>query len=121
MGLFSDAVRSEVGSYDNSEWSGIFGETPVTIYAKPLTAADFMRLGAKHAGFMTQPSLEGMVDLIIMKAKDANGVTAFDKGDKPIMLHMASNRIGEIFGALFGEQMEMLNEGDEASEERAKN
>mgnify|MGYP000199147942 CR=1 FL=1 len=121
MGILSELVRSEVGSYVDSEWTGTLGTTNVTLYAKPLTPADFARLGPKHAGFVTNPTLEGMVELIIAKARDAHGALAFDKGDKPVMMRFNSNKIGEIFAALFGAQMEVINEGDDAAEERAKN
>jgi hypothetical protein len=121
MGIFSDAIRNEVSSYADSEWTGTLGKNTVTIYSKPLTPADLARLGPKHAGFMSSPTLEGMVDLIILKARDGHSNPAFDKGDKPVMMRFNTNKIGEIFGALFGEQIEMLNEDDDAQEERAKN
>jgi hypothetical protein len=121
MGALSDAVRSESNSYTDSEWSGNLGTVAVTIYAKPLTPADLARLGPKHAGFVNNPSLEGMVDLIILKARDGNNLAAFDKGDKPLMMRWNTNKVGEIFAALFGEQMETLNEDDAAQEARAKN
>jgi precorrin-4 methylase len=121
MGVFSDAVKSEASSYADSEWTGTLGTATVTIYAKPLTPADLARLGPKHAGFVNSPTLEGMVDLIIAKARDGHNVLAFDKGDKPLMMRWNTNKVGEIFAALFGEQMETLNEDDAAQEERAKN
>ena len=64
--------------------------------------------------------MDGMVDLIILKAKDpADGLRAFDKGDKPILMKLATDKVGEIFAALFGKQL--VEDDDEKFEARVGN
>jgi hypothetical protein len=119
MGKFSEALRSEVSSYADSVWTGELGGQTVTILAAPLTPKDMAAVRRSHPDFQVNPSLTGMIELIIMKAKDEAGDKAFDITDKPFLLRASATKIGEMFGGLFGSQFEPDDE--EAFEERKKN
>jgi hypothetical protein len=118
MGRFSDALRAEVSSYADSTWSGELGGQPVTLTATPLTTKDMTALRRQYPDFQVNPSLAGMLDLIMMKARDEAGEKAFDLADKPFLLRVSATKVGEIFGALFGSQFEP--EDEQGFEERKK-
>lgn len=118
MGRFSDALRAEVSSYTGSTWTGELGGSLVTLTASPLTAKDMTAIRRAHPDFQVNPSLAGMVDLILLKARDEADEKAFDLTDKPILLRMSANKVGEIFGGLFGAQFEP--EDEQGFEERKK-
>lgn len=110
MGRFSDNLRNEVSSYANSVWIGELGGTPVTLTATPLTPRDMTQIRRQHPDFQVNPSLAGMVDLLLMKTMDETGEKAFDLTDKPFLLRVSATKIGEIFGGLFGAQFEAEDE-----------
>lgn len=119
MGRFSESLRAEVSSYVGSTWNGELGGSPITLTATPITPRDMTTIRRQHPDFQVNPSLAGMVDLIILKALDEVGEKAFDLTDKPILLRVSATKIGEIFGALFGAQFEP--EDEEGFEGRKKN
>lgn len=119
MGKFTTALRAEVTGYDNTEWTGRLGGEEVTLFAKPATSADMERISNRHPGFLTQPSMGGMIDMIILKATDSDGESAFDKGDRIFLMRMSTDKIGEIFRTLFGKQF--IEDDDEAFEDRVGN
>lgn len=119
MGRFNKALKAEIASYDDSDWTGELGGEIITLLAKPLTPADFTKIGRKHPDFGHRPSLEGMVDMLIMKTHDDTGSLAFDKGDKPLMMRVGTTKIGDIFHTLFGSQLD--DYGDEEHEDAVKN
>lgn len=104
-----------------SKWVGAIGGEEVTFYAKPLCAADFEYLAKRGVrDFMVNPTLTGMVEMIIHKAELENGTRVFKPNrDAPIMKKWDQSKIGDIFGELFGEQLEP--ETEEGFEERVKN
>ena len=122
MGKFSDRLMKAVKSYSDTEWTGKLYEDDdeITLAARPLTPADMAQIARNHPDFGRNPSLEGMVDLIILKAKDPlDGLRAFDKGDKPILMKLETDKVGEIFAALFGKQL--VEDDDEKFEARVGN
>jgi hypothetical protein len=119
MGRFSDDIRDEISSYGETEWKGTLGKREITLTSRPITPADMQRISRAHPRFTSEPTLEGMIDLIILKVTDENGERAFDRGDKPMMMRMGSNKIGEIFAALYATQL--VQDDDESFEERVKN
>ena len=86
------------------------------VWASPLTPNDLKFISRKHPNFMLQPSMEGMVDLIIAKAKDENGQKAFTLEHNASLMRLSSNIVTGAFGDLFGEQM--TTEDDEAQDAR---
>jgi len=119
MGRFSESLREEVSSYAETEWTGTLGSKEVRLSSRPLTPSDLTRIARQHPNFTQQPTMEGMVDLLILKAQDDTGERAFDKGDKPLMMRMGTNKIAEIFQALFSAQL--VDDDDDAFEDRVKN
>ena len=118
MGRFSDNLRNEISSYVDTTWSGELGGQVITLSATPLSTKDMTFIRRQHPDFQVNPSLAGMVDLIMLKAHDTDGNKAFDLTDKPFLLRVSATKIGEIFGGLFGGQFEP---DDEAGfEERKK-
>lgn len=105
MGSLAKLIEAEVASYDNTSWTGKLGGEDVTLVSLPLTSSDMVRITKKYPAFMSSPNLEGMVDLIILKARDKNGEKAFDLIDRPVLMRVATSKIGEIFGTLFAEQI----------------
>lgn len=112
MGRFSDALKAEVGSYDDSEWQGQLGGHEVTLVTQPINSKDISEISRKHPNFTVAPSPEAMVDLMILKCRDENGTKAFDRGDKPFLMRVKTDKIGEIFGELFGGQLDEYTEDD---------
>ena len=119
MGRFAEALRAEVSAHDDTEWSGTLGGQDVRLSSRPLTPADMTRIARQHPNFAQSPNMEGMVDLLVLKCNDDQGERAFDKGDKPLLMRMGTNKIAEIFQALFSTQL--VEDDDEAFEERVKN
>jgi hypothetical protein len=83
-----DAPRNSV------DMSKHWGEG-VTIYATPLTAKDLSALTRRHKGFMSSPSAEAMVDMIILKAENADGEKFFTKDDKMKLMRLPADQISD--------------------------
>lgn len=100
--------EAQTAAADRSEWNGKLGTTDVTIYAKPLCGADFDYVGKKgYRDFLTNPSMGGMVHLIIRKAETDGGQKCFTPNrDFPVLMKWGQDKVGEIFGELFGDQMD---------------
>ena len=56
----------------------------------------------KHKDFLNNMTIAGMVDLIILKAEDADGNRMFTLEDKFTLMGEPVNLIGDIAGKLFG-------------------
>lgn len=120
---FAELVTEEAQTARSArtEWTGTMGSETVTLYAKPLCGADFDKLAGKgYRDFMANPTLGGMVLLIAMKAETEAGQKCFNvnRDVKPMKL-WNQDKIAEIFGALFGDQLEA--ETDEEFEARVGN
>ena len=83
------------------EWGD--GNEPMVLFATPLNCSEFNRLQKKHPDFLTSMTIEGLVDLIILKALDEDGEKAFDVGDKPILMRQPVNVVSNVAGELMGE------------------
>lgn len=120
---FSALIQQEVQSQneDRGEWSGSLGGQDVTIYAKPLCTADHDYVAKRgHRDFLVNPSLAGMVEMLARKAEDESGKKIFKPAkDVPVLKRLGQDKISDIFGSLFGDQMEP--ESDEEFEERVGN
>ena len=89
-------IRVEV-----AEWGD--KNEPMVLFATPLNAGEFSRLQKKHPNFLNNMTIEGLVDLIIMKALDEDGEKAFDVGDKPVLMRQSVTIVSEVAGQLMGE------------------
>ena len=65
---------------DVPEW----GEdgAPLQIHVYPITAGDLHKIQKKHKNFLNDMTIDGMVDLIVLKAGDADGNRLFTLADK---------------------------------------
>lgn len=104
MSKIGDQIRSntelERTKISVEEW-GQDGE-PLVLFATPLLAGEFSRLQKKHKDFINNPSVDGLVDLIIMKAQDAEGEKVFDIEDRPILLRQPIGVVTSVATALMG-------------------
>jgi hypothetical protein len=114
MGQFRDALKAEVDSLSEQHRATIkIGNQEITLTARPLTGIDMDFVTKKHKGFVENPTMEGLVDLIIRKAKTEEGNKAFDVGDKPYLLRMDVEKINELYATLFNIEPEGDEDGDQ--------
>ena len=108
MGKYNELLKATVAEQNDSSTELVLaGDVVVKLLAKPLRPVDFAGIKRNHPDFMSNPSFEGMVDLIIAKARDEqSNEAAFDARDKPFLMRMDTTVIGKAFGDLFGAQME---------------
>lgn len=76
---------------------------PLSVFVKPITAGDINRLQRKHKDFLNNMTVEGMVELIIMKAEDSEGVKMFTIEDKPVLMREQVGVIADVAGKMFGD------------------
>lgn len=74
-----------------NEWGE--DDRPLMLYSSSITAGDLKRIQRKHKNFLNEMSIDGMVDLIIMKAEDSEGAKLFTLEDK---IHLMGEEIGII-------------------------
>jgi hypothetical protein len=77
--------------------------TPLILYASAVTAGDINKLQRKHKNFLNDMTVDGMVDLIIMKAETKDGNKAFTLEDKPFLMSEKVSIIAELSAKMFGE------------------
>lgn len=73
----------------------------ITFYFEPLTFRDLSKLQKKHPNFLNEQTADAMVDLVIMKALDAEGNNVFDHGHKFKLMAEEFKVIPKMFGAIF--------------------
>lgn len=84
------------------EW-GEEGE-PEKVYYGPFLAGELNRIQRKHKDFLGNPTLEGMVDLIILKAQDQDGEALFTLADKPVLMRESVGVIAEVAGSFMSSE-----------------
>ena len=94
------------------EW-GEDENTPLPVYFGPLTAFELNKIQRKHQGFLSNATLAGMVDLIIMKAEDKENNKLFTVDDRPVLMREEVHVISQVAS-------EMLSSADSV-EEHEKN
>lgn len=100
-------IKDEIRGYSRTEWSGEISGTPVTLYAKPLCAADNAKVLRRFPDFNTSMNYAGMVEYILIKAEDGAGKLAFAADrDRPVLSRWSQDRISEIFQSLFAGQLD---------------
>jgi hypothetical protein len=82
-----------------AEWAE---DVPV-MYVSALTAGDVDRIQRKHKDFINNPTVAGMVDLIIMKAEDKSGEKLFTLEDKPFLMGEPLNVISAVAEQMFND------------------
>lgn len=82
-------------------------EWKLTVYAAPVTLAEKNRLYKKSR----ESDMELLVDLLIMKASDANGKKLFTIDDKPTLMNRAdSNVVGRVANAILADDAPKVDE-----------
>lgn len=81
------------------EWGDDNG--PLKLYYHPISGADISRVQRKHKDFLANPSMDAMVELIVIKAIDADGEKLFDLEDKAILSRQSAGTIATVFGSIF--------------------
>ena len=112
-------LKAAAAEMDDAKTVMVLAGTPVTLYSSPLTPNDMKVIARKHPNFMLQPSMEGMVDLIILKAKSDDGEKVFNLEHKPLLMRLSSNIVTAAFGDLFGEQL-TSDEDEDARKGKSK-
>lgn len=77
-------------------------DAPLEIFAGPLTCFDLDRIQKKHKDFLSSQSIEGMVDLIILKAENAQGERLFTLEDKPHLMREPLSVVTRVSAELLG-------------------
>lgn len=108
MGRYSEDLKAAVAAQPFTEAVLTLGEKEITLVAKPLTPHDLTAIKRQHPDFTQNPTTEGMVDLIILKARDGSPTAdlAFDARDKPFLMRLDATVVGTVFGTLFGAQLD---------------
>jgi hypothetical protein len=84
------------------EWGDETGD--FKLYCKPITCFDLNQLQKKHPDFLTNTTISAMVDLIIMKALDDNGVKLFNGiEDRVELMAEETAVVSEIANQMFAE------------------
>jgi hypothetical protein len=82
-------------------------EWKLTVYAAPVTLAEKNRLYRKSK----ESDMELLVDLLIMKATDANGQKLFTLEHKPTLLNKAdSNVVARVANAILADEAPKADE-----------
>lgn len=82
-------------------------EWKLTVYAAPVTLAEKNRLYRKSK----ESDMELLVDLLIMKATDANGQKLFNIDHKPTLLNKAdSNVVARVANAILADEAPKADE-----------
>lgn len=117
--LLAAQVR-ETNANRNS-WTGEIGGSEVTWYAKPLCPKDFEIVSKRgHSGFLSNPTMGGMVEMLLHKIEDDSGTKVFSpNAHRPVMMRIGTSLVSEIFGALFGDDLDV--ETDDEFGERLGN
>jgi len=78
-------------------------DAPLFIYCTPITAGEINKIQRKHKNFLNEMTVDGMVDLIIMKAEDEGGNRLFTLEDKIYLMAEDAPVVADIAGKMFGE------------------
>lgn len=81
------------------EWAE---EVPV-IYVRPLTAGDVDRIQKKHKDFINNPTIAGMVDLVILKSEDEQGDKLFSLEDRAFLMGEPLSVISQVAEQMFSD------------------
>ena len=76
---------------------------PLLMYVSPVTAGDLNKIQRKHKDFLTNQTVDAMVDLLILKAGDADGQRLFTLADKVYLMGEPIEVISRISQEMFGD------------------
>jgi len=81
------------------------GDNRGVVYATPLTCGDTTKLQQRHPDFPLKLTPESMVDMVILKALDAEGNKMFTLEDKPLLLRQGLTRVSLVASSILGETL----------------
>lgn len=84
---------------DVDEWGE--EDVPLRLYFNRVTARDIEKVQRKYKDFLTNVTLGGMVEMIIMKCETESGDAAFTLEDKPILMGETVTVITKVFSEVF--------------------
>lgn len=100
---FSDKIaarqKRERQTVEVEEW-GVEEGSPLTIYYGPMLAGEMSRLQRKHPKFFENATVDGLVDIIIMKSEDKDGEKIFTLEDKAFLMRQEWTLITKVGGAM---------------------
>ena len=97
----ADRRQKQARIIEVSEWGD--DGAPLLIHVYPLTAGDMAKIQKKHKNFLNDMTIEGMIDLIILKAGDADGERLFTLADKTHLMDEPLPLISDIAAQMFGD------------------
>jgi hypothetical protein len=75
--------------------------SPLKLYYGTVSGSDVNRVQRKYKDFLSHPTMDSMVEMILIKCKDASGEPAFDLEDKAHLLGEPIGVIAKVFGSVF--------------------
>ena len=78
-------------------------DAPLLMYVFPITAGDLNKIQKKHKNFLNETTMDGMIDLIILKACDADGNRLFTLEDKVHLMNENVEVISPSAAKMFGD------------------
>ena len=97
----ADRRRKQARIIEVPEWGD--DGAPLLVHVYPLTAGDLNKIQKKHKNFLNDMTIDGMVDLIILKAGDADDNRLFTIADKPHLMDENLDVITSIVTQMFGD------------------
>jgi hypothetical protein len=76
-------------------------DAPLQLFAGSLTCADIDKLQRKHKDFLSNMTVNAMVDLIIQKAESKDGEKLFTLEDKPFLMREPVALVSRVAGEMF--------------------
>lgn len=73
---------------------------PEKVYFGPFLTGELNRIQRKHAKFFENTTMEGMVDLILLKALDENGEKLFSLEDKAVLMREEVSVVARVAAEL---------------------
>lgn len=105
MSKFGEQIRAKTSSQRSRievpEWGD--DDAPMVLFSGPLLCGEFNRLQKKHPDFLSNQTIEALVDLILMKAQDQDGEKMFDLEDKPILMRQPVSVVSTVAAGLMGD------------------
>lgn len=92
-------AEQERQSVEVAEWGE--GDDPLRLYFSRVTARDIEKVQRKYKDFLTNVTLGGMVEMIIMKCETESGDPAFTLEDKPVLMGEPVTVISNVFSQVF--------------------
>ena len=101
MGRYTDKLRAQSQGLERNRVSITLGGEQVDIYSLPMTGLDFDWICRQHKDFVENPTVGGIVDLMIRKCTDEVGEPIFDKQDRPHLMRQDMVWLTMVQNALF--------------------